>query len=146
MDYHGLQVLVAEAHILAAIDQGKHVVTDKAMCMKSLKYYVKAAELVLKDPEATPQEKAGVINDTGVLYQFPQYFTNDMETGIKCYERALTYDPGHADSNENMGLCMSTLGKYEEAIPYFKKVLESEPNRRMSLRGLRRAEAELKDK
>lgn len=126
---------------------------DKTLCVKSKDYYVRAAELVLKDQEATNESKARVLNDTGVLFHFPQYQINDMETGMRYYEKALTYEPedhkssiGWYDAHENMGLCMNTLGKYEEAIPYFKKVLEREPGRRMSLRGLRTAERELKDK
>jgi Tfp pilus assembly protein PilF len=76
-----------------------------------------------------------------------------METGMKYYMRAAALEPesratsiGWIDANENMGICMNALGKYEEAIPYLKKVLKQQPNRRVSLRQLRRAEDGIKDK
>ena len=126
---------------------------DKKLCEKSLEYYVRASDLVVKDGAATNGAKCGVLNDTGVLFHFPQYQIKDMETGMKYYMRAATLEPesranciGWKDANENMGICMNTLGKYEEAIPYLKRVLEQEPNRRVSLRQLRTAENAIKDK
>lgn len=126
---------------------------DKKLCVKSKDYYVRASEIVVKDPQATNESKARVLNDTGVLFHFPQYQIRDMETGIKYYMRAIKHKPasvadsiGWLDANENMGICMNALGKYEEAVPYLKMVLKYQPNRRVSLRELRRAESAIKDK
>jgi len=119
---------------------------DKALCDKSRKYYVKAADLVCEDPNASGNWKARVLNDAGVLFHFPMYMVRDMETGMKYYMKALTFDPEWVDANENMGICMNALGKYEEAIPYLEKALKQENDRRVSLRELRKAKRALNDK
>jgi tetratricopeptide (TPR) repeat protein len=119
---------------------------DKALCDKSRKYYVKAADLVSNDANASGNWKARVLNDAGVLYHFPMYMVRDMETGMKYYMKALTFDPEWIDANENMGICMNALGKYEEAIPYLQKALKQEPDRLVSMRELRKARRALNDK
>ena len=119
----------------------------KRLCKKSADYYVRASEGVVKSPTATPKERAAVLNDTGVLFHFPQYQIKDLQKGIGYYMKALSHDENCIDANENMGLCMNELGKYEEAIPYFKRVLAQpdQSGRRVSRGGLRRAERNIKD-
>ncbi len=103
---------------------------------KSLGYYEKAAKLVQADPNASPSEKAGVVNDLGVIHH---YNLGNMEKGIEFYRKALALNPTWIDALENLGKCMNKLGKYEEAIPLFEKVLAQDPKRRVSLDGLSEA-------
>ena len=108
---------------------------------KALAAYEKAEELCMRDPLATATDKALVLNDLGVIHD---YNLGDMAKGFECYKRAVAADPNYVDACENMGLCLNKLGKHEEAIPYFDRVLAQQPNRRVSLGGKRAAEAALK--
>ena len=117
-----------------------------AMCKKSANYYEAATKSVVNDPNSTGPEKAQILNDTGVLFHWPQYRINDMDKGIEFYRLALSYDATYVDANENMGICMNELGKYEEAIPYLEKVLEVQPNRPVARRQLARAKKGLNKK
>lgn len=113
----------------------------KAKNEAALKHYAKAVEVVLKDPNASANWKARLINDLGVIHD---YQFGDLEKGVKEYRRALEFDPEWIDALENLGLAMNKLAKYEEAIPLFKKALEQEPQRGVSRRGLAEAEKKLK--
>jgi tetratricopeptide (TPR) repeat protein len=113
----------------------------KAKNEAALKHYAKAAELVVADPDASGNWKARVLNDYGVIFD---YQMGDMERGLKEYRRALSFDPEWIDALENVGLCMNKLGKYEDAIPLFKKVLAQQPDRMVSRRGLDTATSKLK--
>lgn len=103
---------------------------------KSLAYYLKASVLVIDDPTADGSKRAGVLNDTGVIYH---YNLGNMEKGLEYYRQALQHDPKWKDALENVGVCFNALGKYEEAIPMFEKVLEQEPGRAKSRNGLAEA-------
>jgi tetratricopeptide (TPR) repeat protein len=110
---------------------------------KSLAYYLKASKLVVDDPSADGSKRAAVLNDTGVIYH---YNMGNMEKGLEYYREALQHDPKWKDALENVGVCFNLLGKYEEAIPMFEKVLEQEPARAKSRNGLAEArKAVLKD-
>jgi tetratricopeptide (TPR) repeat protein len=116
----------------------------KEIFAKSTKYYVDAAKAVEKDASAPAIRKAQVLNDTGLMFSFPQYQNKDIEKGMDYYRRALAADPTFGDANENLGLCLNSLGKFEEAVPYFEKVLAADPTRRVSRGGLERARQGLK--
>jgi tetratricopeptide (TPR) repeat protein len=103
---------------------------------KSLEYYLKASKLVLEDQSATPSEKAQVLNDTGVIYD---YQLGNIEKGVESYRQALQNDPEYRDALENLGLCFNKLGKYEEAIPLFQKVLDQDGGRAVSRKGMAEA-------
>jgi tetratricopeptide (TPR) repeat protein len=107
----------------------------KARNEKALGYYLKASKLVV-DADVAGSLKAGVLNDTGVIYD---YQLGNMEKGIEYYREALKHDPAWKDALENLGVCFNKLGKYEEAIPLFEKVLEQEPGRPKSVNGLAEA-------
>lgn len=111
----------------------------KELCRKSAAYYEKAAAGVLEDPGTTPTEKAWILNDTGLMFHFPQYQINDMEKGMSYYRKALSHDPDYTDANENLGIALNALGKHEEAIAYLERVLQKEPGRPVSRRQLERA-------
>lgn len=122
---------------------------SRPMCDKSRKYYDAAAPAVLADASATPENKARVLNDAGVLYHFPRYRGVDLDKAVDYYRQALAQnakkdDIGYTDPNENMGLILLEAGQFKEALAHFEKVLAEEPNRRVSLNGKRRAEAGLK--
>lgn len=112
---------------------------NKEACDKSRLYYDRAVIAVRTASDASPSQKAGVLNDAGVLYHFPQYQKVDMKKAIAYYKEALEFDPTWVDANENMGLCMLDANDPKSAIPYFEKALEGEPDRRVSRRGLQRA-------
>ncbi len=107
---------------------------------KSKDYYEKASELVVVDPTATPRLRAQVLNDTGLIYH---YHLDDLAKGIEYYRKALTHDPEYKDALENLAMCLAKLGKHEEAKGLFEKVLEIEPGRVVSLRGLAAAKKAL---
>lgn len=108
---------------------------------KSRDYYVKASSLVVKDDAATGTTKAQILNDTGLMFH---YHFDDIAKGVEYYRKALSFDAGYIDALENMGLCLDRLGKHEEAISYFERVLKDQPNRFVSVRGLEKAKASLK--
>ena len=108
----------------------------RELCRKSADYYERACEAVQADTTATDTNRAGVLNDTGVLFHFPQYQIDDVAKGVEYYRRALSCDGTYKDALENLGLCLNLLGKYEEAVPLFEKVLAQEPGRRVSMGGL----------
>ena len=110
----------------------------------SAEYYERASKAVLADPNATPTNKAMVLNDTGILFHFPHHKINDITKAVGYYRKALSFDPNYVDALENLGLCMNKLGRYEEAADLFKKVLDKHPGRRVSLAGLKKAEEALK--
>jgi tetratricopeptide (TPR) repeat protein len=115
---------------------GKKSSDGKSKNEKSLDYYLKASKLVMEDEGASTKEKAGVLNDTGVIYD---YQLGNTEKGIEYYRQALQVEPKFGDALENLGSCFNKLGKYEEAIPLFEKVLAEEPGRRKSQNGLAEA-------
>jgi tetratricopeptide (TPR) repeat protein len=117
-------------------DRGGRRAEGKAKNEKALEYYLKASKLVLDDETATPKQKAQVLNDTGVIYD---YQLGDLEKGIDYYRQALKQDGTYIDALENLARCFNKLGKYEEAIPLFQKVLDKEPARRVSLTGMSEA-------
>ncbi len=108
---------------------------------KALAAYQKAEELCMRDPRAKPSDKALVLNDLGVIHD---YNLGDMAKGFECYKRAVEADPNYVDACENMGLCLNKMGKHQDAIPYFDRVLNQQATRRVSLAGKREAEAALK--
>ena len=77
-----------------------------------------------------------MLNDTGVIYD---YQLGNVEKGVEYYRQALQNDPEYKDALENLGLCFNKLGKYEEAIPLFQKVLDQEGGRVVSRRGMSEA-------
>lgn len=121
-------------------DQGGKRTEDKSKNEKSLQYYLKASKLVVDEESATPRDKAQVLNDTGVIYD---YQLGDIEKGVEYYREALKHDGTFGDALENLGLCFNKLGKYEEAAPLFQKVLDHEPGRRKSQHGLAEAKKAL---
>ena len=44
------------------------------------------------------------------------------------YTAILKADPKHADANHNMGVLADGIGKVEQALPFFKTALETNPN------------------
>jgi tetratricopeptide (TPR) repeat protein len=119
-----------------SIDRSHKSSDAKAKNEKSLGYYQKAAKAVMASETATPKNKAQVLNDLGVIYD---YQLGQMEKGLEYYRQALQSDGTYIDALENLGLCFNKLGKYEEAIPLFQKVLEQDGGRVVSRRGMAEA-------
>jgi tetratricopeptide (TPR) repeat protein len=118
------------------IDRSHKSSDARAKNEKSLAYYLKASKAVLASETATPKNKAQVLNDTGVIYD---YQLGNMEKGLDYYRQALQHDATYIDALENLALCFNKLGKYEEAIPLFQKVLEQDGGRAVSRRGMSEA-------
>lgn len=116
----------------------------KEWCAKSAQYYESASRSVLADANASGPQKAQILNDTGLLFHFPQYQINDLEKGMEYYRKALSHDANYIDANENFAICLNALGKHEEAIPYLETVLKAEPGRRVSRNQLEIAKRGLK--
>lgn len=102
---------------------------------QSIKWYEKAVKAILES-DAEPSMKAKILNDTGILYHFDAHQIGKIEKAIEYYRRALKFDPEYVDALENLGLCMNRVGDYEKAVPLFEKVLEAQPRRMVSRRGL----------
>ncbi len=100
---------------------------------KSLEYYTKAVKLLEADTKVDPAQKAQVTNDLGVIHD---YQLGNLEKGVEFYRKAVAIDPNCGDALENLGLAMNKLGKYEEAVAMFERVIKLQPDRAKSLRGL----------
>ncbi len=101
---------------------------------KSSEYYVKASKLVLEAEGVPSAIRAQVLNDTGLMFH---YHLDDLKSALDYYRKALEQDDSYVDALENTGKVLNLVGKYEEAIPYFEKVLASpgQAQRGDSLRG-----------
>ena len=53
-------------------------------------------------------------------------YKNDFDVAKKYYDSVLKYDPQNTIAVNNIAAVMMELGKYEEAIPMFKQVLEND--------------------
>ena len=53
---------------------------------------------------------------------------NWLQEADRHYTAILTVQPKHPDANHNMGLLAVGLGKVQEALPFFKIALETNPN------------------
>ena len=50
-----------------------------------------------------------------------------LQEAEKCYRTIISCQPQHVDANHNLGVLAVSVGKTEEAIPFFKIALESSP-------------------
>jgi tetratricopeptide (TPR) repeat protein len=55
-------------------------------------------------------------------------FKNDIETANKYYDQVLILKPNDCITLNNIGANLMQLGQKEEAVKYFNKALESDPN------------------
>jgi tetratricopeptide (TPR) repeat protein len=108
----------------------------KELWSKSREYYIRASELVVKDPNSDNPTKAQVLNDTGLMYH---YHFDDIAKGVEYYKKALGFDSEYGDALENLGICLNKLGKYEEAAGLLEKLLKLQPGRTVALRELEKA-------
>jgi tetratricopeptide (TPR) repeat protein len=111
----------------------------KALWKESAEHYVIAAEQILQS-EHTPNRKAQVLNDTGLMFH---YHLESLDRGIAYYERALEHDPEYLDALENMGVAMGQKGRWQDALGWFDRVLALAPGRGVSVAGKKVAEEAL---
>ena len=52
----------------------------------------------------------------------------NVQEADRYYTAILKANPKHPDANHNMGVLAVGVGKFEEALPYFKMALEANPS------------------
>ncbi|HGY92661.1 MAG TPA: tetratricopeptide repeat protein [Planctomycetes bacterium] len=82
------------------------------------KAYKDAVQLIPKHPEMTATQKAQLLNDYGLMYQ---YHFDDYKTALKNYLAALELDPNLPDACLNVGRIYMQLGKLKEALEVLKR-------------------------
>jgi tetratricopeptide (TPR) repeat protein len=103
--------------------------------------YQRALGLAAEDLMANPPDRARLCNDAGVIFQ---YHLDEIPKAVELYREALNHDPEILDALENLGLCLARLGRHEDAIPLFEKVLEKQPGRQVSVGALAESRRKLK--
>jgi predicted O-linked N-acetylglucosamine transferase (SPINDLY family) len=68
----------------------------------------------------------------GLVYS-RQNFWNEA---IKAFQKALSYNPQHADSLNNLGVALNSIGSFEPAIIILKKALAIQPDHSESLNNI----------
>ncbi|MCA9320052.1 MAG: tetratricopeptide repeat protein, partial [Planctomycetes bacterium] len=74
--------------------------------------YLEAVKLIPKHPELTGTQKAGLLNDCGLMFH---YHFDDKDTAMEYYEQGYEADPTHPDVCLNIGRIQMERGKLEEA-------------------------------
>ena len=54
--------------------------------------------------------------------------SGQIQVADRCYTAILQVQPKHPDANHNMGVLAVSIGKVEEALPFFKTALKVEPS------------------
>ena len=65
----------------------------------------------------------GQRNKGAALYSLGKY-----DEAIKCYDKAIEFDPDNPVVWNNKGLALNSLGKYDEAIKCYDKAIEIDPD------------------
>src|ERR1700687_3038374 len=65
-----------------------------------------------------------------------QFELEMFEDAAKSYAKVLSLTPKHAGANFNLAVCLEKLGRWQEAIDFFKKAAAADPNRLETPRGL----------
>ena len=90
---------------------------DTEQTQKAINAYGKALEINPNNPN--------VLTDQGVMYRKVGWY----DKALANFEKAIQYDPKHVQSLFNAGIVYSVdLKDHVKARPYWKKVLEIEPN------------------
>ncbi len=90
---------------------------DTEQTQKAIEAYSKALEINPNNPN--------VLTDQGVMYRKVGWY----DKALANFEKAIQYDPKHVQSLFNAGIVYSVdLKDHVKARPYWKKVLEIEPN------------------
>jgi tetratricopeptide (TPR) repeat protein len=58
---------------------------------------------------------------------FSCYQLREFGTAVEHYKKSIALDSTHPNRYYNLALCLSTSGRHEEAIQYFQKAVELEP-------------------
>ena len=75
------------------------------------------------------EEITGRYNDAAVYYEQGRIYYNqkEFEPAINKFRQVISISPGHANALYSLGLALKEVGEKEEALLYFKKVLELNP-------------------
>ena len=71
--------------------------------------------------QINPSDKE-VLNGIGVIYLL--YF-DETEKAIDFFEKATKVDPNYSDAYNNLGFAHEKLGRFDAAIPYYKKAVSN---------------------
>jgi len=71
--------------------------------------------------ELNPGDKE-VLNAIGIVYLL--YF-DETEKAVDFFQRAIKVDPNYADAYNNLGVAQEKMGKFEAAIPYYRKAISN---------------------
>ena len=84
----------------------------------------RVAEMVLSDIlQAHPDHAYG-----HYLLGLARYFMGNLEGGLENIKQSVEYDEVEAEWLSNLGIILTELKRYEEAIPYFDKAIEKDPD------------------
>ena len=64
------------------------------------------------------------INNLGIAF----YKLRQPYDAMKCYEKALVFNPNFADAHNNIGIVLLELGQLEETVKSYKAALKIKPN------------------
>lgn len=56
------------------------------------------------------------------------YKNHDYEKALAYFEQALKLSPDNPDFLNNIGVCLSKLGRYRKAVPYFDQAIKARPD------------------
>lgn len=79
-----------------------------------------------------PQMTAAVLDKLGVAYQM----LFDNRDAARCYQQALTLDPGYADALSNLGTVYESQGQYGDAEREYRAALNAAPRSALMLKNL----------
>lgn len=101
----------------------------------------KAIDLNIEALRCNPQNSWALLLMGNLLCKYKK----DFETARKYYDSVLKYDPQNSIAVNNIAAVMMELGKYKEAIPMFKQVLENDKKYANAYYGLALCHYNLKD-
>jgi tetratricopeptide (TPR) repeat protein len=93
--------------------------------------YVFVAWLICALPlgvAAQPQQPSGPPNAATLLAQAVElHQAGDILGAIAAYEAALKLEPDNAGAHSNLGAALVRLGRYDQAIPHYRKAIAIDP-------------------
>src|SRR5207245_104768 len=87
-----------------------------------------------KLPEALDEINRTLQNGEGPFETYSAKAQIQFELGLfddasKTYAKVLSMSPRVASANLNLAVCLDRLGRWQEAVEFFEKAAEAEPNR-----------------
>jgi tetratricopeptide (TPR) repeat protein len=91
---------------------------------------------ILADLETNSSDIEIYFEEGRILFNRKKY-----NEAINKFLEVLKKYPNHANTLYSLGLTLDAIGRYEEAVPYFKKVLEFNPNNQFVIKKIKELES-----